>query len=229
MRVLLFDIDGTLIRSDRAGRLALTAALMELFGTAGPLARYEMGGKTDARIVTDILTSIGVPENEIHAQLPVVYELMAKKALEIYPTRDIQPCIGVRPLLAALENVEGVIVALLTGNSYLTAPLKLRAAGIDPAQFLFGVYGSEALDRDQLPAIAMNRATQLTGHVFTGDNTVVIGDTPADIFCARAGKATAVSVAGGWHTVSALAEYKPDYLFEDFADTAVVLAALLNS
>ena len=228
MKLLLFDIDGTLIRSNSAGRLALGAALQELVGTSGPLDSYNMSGKTDARIITDLLTAVGKSPLEIEEILPAVYELMAVKAREIYPGRGISPCPGVQNLLSFLQSRDDVLVGLLTGNSYSTAALKLLEGDIDPGQFLVGAYGSDHLDRNRLPAIAINRALELTGNQFSGDNTVIIGDTPADILCARAGKATAVAVACGWHSVETLAHYNPDHLFEDFADLTAVTNALLR-
>jgi phosphoglycolate phosphatase len=228
MKLLLFDIDGTLIRSNRAGRMALGAALAELFGSAGPLESYRMGGKTDARIITDLLVAIGLELEEIEARLPDVYALMANKAHVIYPDRGIAPCPGIENLLQNLQSRSDVLLGLQTGNSSSTTPLKLLAAGIDPAQFPVGAYGSDDLDRNHLPAIAMRRAGELTGQQLTGDNTIVIGDTPADILCARAGKATDVAVASGWHSSSTLARYHPDFLFDDLSDTSVVLQTLLG-
>ena len=228
MKLLLFDIDGTLIRSNSAGRLAMAAALEEMFGTSGPLESYHMGGKTDARIITDLLTAVGIPAAEIEEKLPAAYELMAVKAREIYPGREIMPCPGIEGLLAYLQGREDILVGLLTGNSRSTTPLKLLAANIDPEQFPIGAYGSDHLDRNRLPSIAMRRAYELTGIQFTGDNTVVIGDTPADILCARAGKATAIGVASGWHSAETLSRYHPDYLFEDLADMPAVKQAILG-
>ena len=228
MKLLLFDIDGTLIRSNRAGRMALGAALEELFGTAGPLESYRMGGKTDARIITDLLVAIGLEPEAIEARLPDVYALMAKKARVIYPDRGIAPCPGIENLLQNLQSRPDVLLGLQTGNSSSTTPLKLLAAGIDPTQFPVGAYGSDDLDRNHLPTIAMRRAGELTGQQLTGDNTTVIGDTPADILCARAGKATAVAVASGWHSSSTLARYHPDLLFDDLSDTSIVLQTLLG-
>ncbi len=228
MKLLLFDIDGTLIRSNSAGRMAMGAALEQLFGSAGPLESYQMGGKTDARIITDLLVAIGVAPQEIEVKLPDVYALMAEKARAIYPDRGIAPCPGVSELLEELRNRSDVFMGLQTGNSLSTSPLKLQAAGIDPAQFPVAAYGSDDLDRNHLPAIAMQRASELTGFQVTGDNTVIIGDTPADILCARAGEATAVAVASGWHSYSTLARYHPDFLFDDLSDTPVVLKTLLG-
>lgn len=229
MRLLLFDIDGTLIRSNQAGRLALGAALQELFGTTGPLESYRMGGKTDARIVTDLLTAAGVPAREIERKLPQVFTAMAEHARRVYPEKGITACAGAEALLLELRRRDDVLLGLLTGNSYSTAPLKLLAAGIDVAQFRVGAFGSDDLDRNRLPALAIQRATQLTGLPWQGDNVVIIGDTPADVLCARAGKARAIAVATGWHAAGTLAQYHPDFLFDDLSDLGALLPALLES
>ncbi len=227
-KLLLFDIDGTLIRSNGAGRLTLAYALEKLFGTIGPLESYNMSGKTDPRIITDLLTAIGISPAEIKKQLPAIYELMAEHAQKVFREKELTACVGVPELLARLAGQEDVLLGLLTGNSQLTAPLKLSAAGIDPLQFKVGAYGSDALDRNELPAIGIARANQLTGAYFNGNNTVIIGDTPADILCARAGKATAVAVASGWHAAATLADYQPDHLFDNLGDTDRVLQVLLS-
>lgn len=227
-RLLLFDIDGTLIRSNGAGRETLAMALEDLFGTAGPIAEYQMSGKTDPRIITDLLLAVGFDQAEIESRLPAVYELMAEKGHEIFVERDMVACDGVPELLAALQARDDVLLGLLTGNAQLTAPIKLAAAGVDPAQFRVGAYGSDAIDRNQLPAIGMARASRLTGSLFDGNNTIIFGDTPADILCARAGKATAVAVASGWHSAATLAKYRPDHLLESLSDTEAVLQLLLN-
>lgn len=228
MKLILFDIDGTLIRSHGGGREALHATLDELFGTAGPIDTYRMGGKTDARIVMDLLAGSGIETADIVAHLPIIYELMSEKARTIFPKKKMIQCTGVPQLLAALHGQQNILLGLLTGNNHLTAPLKLAAADIHPEQFYVGAYGSDDSDRNQLPAIAWQRAKELTGMDFNGKNTVIIGDTPADILCARAGQATAVAVASGWHAADTLAQYYPDHLFENLADTQKVMAALLQ-
>ena len=227
MKLILFDIDGTLIRSHGGGRAALQAALEEIFGTAGPIDTYRMGGKTDIRIITDLLTAAGVEPAKFMPKLTTIYELMVLKAEDVFPDKKMVQCAGIYDLLKALNKREDVVLGLLTGNNHLSAPLKLLAADIDPRQFRVTAYGSDAADRNELPAIAWQRAKELTGYDFDGKNTVIIGDTPADILCARAGLATAVAVASGWHATNTLAQYRPDYLFENLANTEEVLAALL--
>lgn len=228
MKLILFDIDGTLIRSHGGGRAALQAALEEIFGTAGPIEDYRMGGKTDVRIITDLLTAAGLKTADFTPKLTAVYELMVSKAGDIFPEKKMSQCLGVFELLAALNQRDDVVLGLLTGNNHLTAPLKLLAADIDPRQFRVAAYGSDSADRNALPAIAWQRAKELTGHDFDGKNTVIIGDTPADILCARAGQATAVALASGWHAASTLAQYRPDYLFDNLANTDEILSALLQ-
>lgn len=227
MKLLLFDIDGTLIRSNSAGRAAMTYALEQVFGTAGPIDSYHMGGKTDPRIITDLLLAAGFSHEAIQAKLPIVYDVMTARARDTYPHKDIFPCPGIPELLAALQQRDDVVLGLVTGNIVSTAPLKLKAGSIDPTQFRVGAYGSDNMDRNKLPEIATKRARELTGFPFNGHNTVVIGDTPADILCARASKATAVAVASGWHAAPTLARYKPDYLLPDLIDTQAVQTILL--
>lgn len=228
MKLLLFDIDGTLIRSNGAGRETLRYALEQVFETAGPLEEYKFSGKTDSRIILDLMTAAGFSSKEVQAKLPAVYEMMAQRAAEIFPHSEMSVCTGIPELLATLQQNEDVILGLLTGNSQLTAPLKLTHAGIEPSQFVVGVYGSDALDRNELPFLGMERAQRLTGIAFSGKNTVIIGDTPADIRCARAGRATAVAVATGWHSDTTLEKYKPDHLFHNLSETEQVINVLLN-
>ncbi|MCI0576515.1 MAG: haloacid dehalogenase-like hydrolase [Chloroflexi bacterium] len=228
MRLLLFDIDGTLIRSVGVGKAAMVYAMEQVFGTAGPVDSYDMAGKTDPLIITDLMTAAGLALADIETGLPAVYELMAEKGRVLFTSDGIAPCTGVPELLAALAGHEDVLLGLLTGNINTTAPLKLAAAGIDPTLFRIGAYGSDAGDRNLLPALALERACQLTGHSFNGQNTVVIGDTPADIACARASGATAVAVATGRYSAGTLADYQPDYLLENLADTLAVLDILLG-
>jgi phosphoglycolate phosphatase len=229
MKLLLFDIDGTLIRSNSAGRAALTYALEQVFGTAGPIDSYQFGGKTDPRIIIDLMLAAGINAKTIDAKLPTVYDVMTARGRDTFSEKGIVPCPGIVELLNSLSQRDDAVVGLLTGNIVSTAPLKLKAGGIDPTQFRIGAYGSDNMDRNKLPGIAMKRATKLTGHPFNGNNTVVIGDTPADILCARAGKTTAVAVASGWHAAPTLAKYKPDYLLDNLTDTKAVEELLINS
>lgn len=227
MRLILFDIDGTLIRSSGAGRAAMAYAMQELFGTAGSLESYPFAGKTDSRIIRDLLGEAGIPQSEIESKLESLYDLMAQKGRTLFVEDGIRACPGVPELLSALKASGNVLLGLLTGNVIQTAPLKLAAAGIDPGDFLVGAYGSDASDRNELPEIAWDRAVQVTGHGFDGGKTVIVGDTPADIVCAKASGSTSVAVATGHHSTEDLRDLEPDFLFESLRDTKNVLEILL--
>jgi phosphoglycolate phosphatase len=227
MRLILFDIDGTLIHSSGVGRAAMASAMQELFGTTGSLESYPFSGKTDSRIIRDLLVEAGIPESEVDNKLESLYELMAQKGRTLFVKNGIKPCPGVPELLAALKSSSSVFIGLLTGNVSQTAPLKLAAAGIDPGDFLVGAYGSDASERNELPEIAWDRAAGITGHNFDGGKTVIVGDTPADIVCAKESGSTSVAVATGHHSTEDLKELEPDFLFESLRDTENVLEILL--
>ncbi len=226
MRLILFDIDGTLINSSRIGRAALGQALLDVFGTAGALETYEFAGKTDRRIVREVMVAAGWPAAAIEARLPELDERMAAAGRSLFTTETVWPCPGVVDLLEALPRRGNVVLALLTGNIQQTAPLKLAAAGIDPGQFVAGAYGSDSLERDELFAIALQRAEAATGHPFSGREVIVMGDTPADIRCARSGGGLAIAVATGPYSGETLRAHQPDHLFPDLARTEDVLRAL---
>lgn len=226
MQLILFDIDGTLIALSRAGRTALAGALQVVFGTAGPIDSYSMAGKTDALMIHDLMGAAGFSAAAVDARLEDVYEEMAWQAPTVFSRYDIRPCAGVPELLAALRRQNDVLLGLLTGNNRHIAPLKLQGAGLDPVLFSVGAYGCDHRDRNRLPGIALARAQELMGDTFSPEQTVVIGDTPADIVCARSSGSRAIAVASGGYSVSTLATYDPDLLLHDLADTGNVLENL---
>ncbi|MEI2612153.1 MAG: HAD hydrolase-like protein [Candidatus Promineifilaceae bacterium] len=224
MKLLLFDIDGTLIHANGAGIQILVRALQDVFGTTGPVDSYDMGGKTDTRIITDLMSAAAIPAPEIQSQLLTVFAQMVTYSQML--EGKVTLCPGVTPLLAALQGRDDVLLGLLTGNTEQMAPLKIAAAGLDPSLFQVGAYGCQHYDRDQLPALAMQRATHLARQPIAGHDTLIIGDTPLDIQCARAGGAKAVAVATGRYSTHTLKQYNPDFLFADLTDTTTILEAL---
>ncbi len=228
MHLILFDIDGTLINSSRAGRAAMGRALQEVFGTAGAVHSYSFAGKTDRRIVHDLMVGEGWEPAEIEARLPQFYEHMTAAGRELFTPERIRPCPGVLPLLETLGRRDEVVLALLTGNIRHTAPLKLAAAGIDPALFRVGAYGSDSLERDGLFGLALERARESLSLRFQAREVIVVGDTPADIGCARAGGGRVIAVATGPFSTDALNAHQPDHLFTDLAHTEAVLSAMFD-
>jgi len=232
MRLVLFDIDGTILLTDGAGRRAIGRALSDLAGTTGPVGDHRFDGKTDPQIVRELLSLAGHPDAEMPARIQAVCDrYLELLELELAsPSQETRVMAGVRELLDELARPEAagqVLVGLLTGNLERGAALKLRSAGIDPSRFAVGAYGSDAAHRPELPAIARRRAESLTGRTIAGPDVVVIGDTPDDVACARPIGARTVAVATGRYDVTILAAAGATHVFADLSDTAAVLDALL--
>lgn len=231
MKLVLFDVDGTLLWTDGAGRRAIHRALLDEAGTAGPIDTYRFDGKTDPQIVRELLTLAHHPQATDDAMIQAVcrrYVDHLRAELD-RPTQSTKIFMGIEPLLAALEpheRSERAVVGLLTGNVAPGAALKLRSAGLDPGRFRVGAYGSDSAQRGDLPRVAAARASELTGRVFAGTDVVILGDTPDDVACGRSLGARSMAVATGFYDVSALRACGAAYVFETLADTAAVLDAI---
>ncbi len=227
-RVFLFDVDGTLVTAHGAGRRALGVALEKTFGATGPLETYDFRGKTDPRIVGDLMLAAGVPEAEVRARLSACLAAYVEALEEaVGDGRRVEVMPGVADLVRALGERAEAVVGLLTGNIEAGARVKLATTGLLP-YFRVGAYGSDDPDRTRLPAIAAARVERLTGRPVGFEQMVIIGDTPLDVDCARACGATAVAVATGQHPLAELRACAPDLIFPDFSDVATVLARLLR-
>jgi len=225
MRLILFDIDGTLLWSDGAGRRSMNAALTATIGDPGP-PDYRYDGKTDPQIARDIMVLCGVAPEEIDARIPVLLERYVALLTEELRHRPVRLFPGVSALIDAVDAHPELTLGLLTGNVRAGAELKLRAAGVDFARFRVGAYGSDHHERPALPAIAQARAREALGLHITGDRVVVIGDTPADIACGRGIGARAIAVATGHYQVDDLASHSPAAVFATLEDTAAVMRAI---
>lgn len=226
MRLFLFDIDGTLVTAHGAGRLALTRALETVYGTAGPVQHYDFRGKTDPQIVWDLMRGAGIPTEVIQARIEACFDTYVRY-LEglIADGHPVQVMPGIAEVVNALSSRGDALVGLLTGNIERGARAKLRPTGLLPL-FRVGAFGSDATDRQRLPAIARRRARSLVGRELPFERLTIIGDTPLDVDCARACGAQAVAVATGHHSAVELAACAPDLLFADFSDVDAVLLAL---
>lgn len=226
MKLVLFDIDGTILWTDGAGRRAMEAALLEHFGTTGP-ASYRYDGKTDVQIVRETMRESGVDEAHVDRSMASVLDayLTRLDAELSMPGRVLRRFEGVLELLDALEARQDRVLGLLTGNLARGAARKLSAVGVAPERFRLGAYGSDHEHRHELPAIALARAESL-GMRFPGDRVVIVGDTPADLQCGRGIGARAIGVATGRYSVEALAAHQPAAVFPDLTDTAAVMRAI---
>jgi phosphoglycolate phosphatase len=229
MRFFLFDIDGTLVSAHGAGRISLTKAMVAVYGILPVYEEYDTRGKTDPRIVYDVMHAAGVPDEMIYARLPSCFEAYVRHLdVLIDDGHPVQAMPGIPELVQALSARDDSLVGLLTGNIESGARAKLRPTGLLP-HFRVGAYGSDDADRRHLPNIARQRAQTLIGREIPYEQIVIIGDTPLDVDCARACGARAVAVATGQHTYDELASCSPDLLFTDFADIDSVLRALTQA
>ena len=230
MRLVLFDIDGTLLRSGGAGRVAMERALTGVFGSAGS-SDYRYDGKTDRQIVRELMRLEGFTDDDIDRSMADLLEEYVKGLHGELEARgpNVLVCAGVRELLDELETRKDIVLGLLTGNIEQGARAKLTAAGIDPARFRVNAFGSDHEHRPHLPAVAQRRAREVLGTDVAGDRLIVIGDTPADIQCGESIGAKAIGVATGRFSMDELRVFNPYAVFESLADTAAVMTAILDA
>src|SRR6202521_4189346 len=231
MRVLLWDLDGTLVRGKRFGAFKdYTVPMLEtVFGTAGSLHGLVVSGMTDLQIVEEALRSEGITREQINArrdELLTCYMNEMKRAtgnglqiLEAMP--------GAREVLQAVREHPRYASALLTGNIEPAAQLKVELTGLDGFFPLPGAFGNESFDRRDLPAIGAQRINEHLGEKLEPKQFIVIGDTPNDIACARHFGARVVAVATGRvHSADELREHKPDALIPNLLNAGLVIDTL---
>jgi len=230
MRVVLFDIDGTILWTDGAGRRAVQSALEEVFGAPVPQG-HEFDGKTDPQIVRELMHLAGVAHGDIDGRLPHALdryvELLHTELDALAGHEQVLP--GIRNLLDELEARDDVMLGLLTGNVLPGAVAKLTAVGIDASRFKVGAYGSDHASRPELPAIARARAEALLGRQIAGNDVVIIGDTPADMGCGRGIGARAIGVATGRYSATDLEACGAAAVFEDLSDTEAAVRAIMGA
>ncbi len=228
MKLVLFDIDGTILRTDGAGRRAMEGALRAVFGVVGDTS-YRYDGKTDRQITREQMRAAGFDDAVISARMDEVLDVYVQR-LEQELTRDASLavlCTGVPALLDLLEAHDRATLGLLTGNIEFGARRKLAAVGVDFDRFRVNAFGSDHEERAQLPFVAQQRAAEFFGTPMPGARMVIIGDTPADIHCGRALGVRAIGVATGRYSVDDLAAHDPAAVFETLEDTDAVLSAIL--
>jgi phosphoglycolate phosphatase len=226
-KLVLFDIDGTLLSTQGAGARAFRRAMLEVYRETGPIDEYEFHGRTDPQIARELLRLAGFDDASIDPRLPDLWDAYLRE-LEVElarPESGTRVLAGVPALLDALRETGDHLVALLTGNIEPGARAKLGAAGLWE-RFDFGAYGSDHERRDRLPAVAVRRARERTGLDFRGRDIVIIGDTPFDVSCGRSLGVWAVAVATGKHTPRELQDVGADVVLTDLADTRGALDAI---
>jgi phosphoglycolate phosphatase-like HAD superfamily hydrolase len=222
-RLLLFDIDGTLIDSGGAGIQSLKDVLQKQFGISDDLRDIEIAGKTDTGIVHQILRKqkIAADDATTTAFLDLYLEFLAEEL----PQRNGKILPGVKELLPRLRERPQNVLGLLTGNLERGAKIKLTHYGIWDF-FEFGAFADDHHDRNQLGPFAQRRARERHAIDFAHTEIDVIGDTPHDIACGKAFGARTIAVATGNFTREQLAAHKPDRIVDDFAEVESVIREL---
>ena len=221
--LVLFDIDGTLLRCGPQIRRLFGAALSEVFGSAAGIDGYDFAGKTDRRIVLDLAAGTGRGADEIAAALPRMRTAYVRNLEQGLDPGQMSVMPGVAALLARLAARPGVAVGLLTGNFERGAYVKLNRVGLE-RYFPFGAFGDDVVDRNELPPIALARAAAAAGRRFTPAETLIIGDTPLDVACARAHGVPVLAVATGFTSAERLVAAGADWVVPDLEAAAEVRA-----
>ena len=220
-RLVLFDIDGTLIKTGGAGEKAFGKVCEQEFNVPDATRHLHFAGRTDPAIVRDFFKQFGIePTPEHFARFFSAYVIWLEKILA---TLDGTVLPGARELIGRFEAMpHKPVIGLLTGNIKQGAQLKLSHYRLWDL-FSMGAYGDDHEDRNQIAAIARDRGAELIGEPVRGDEILVIGDTPRDIECGRAIKAKVLAVATGIFSVDQLRPLKPDWLVSNLAEVSCEL------
>ncbi len=214
-KLLLFDIDGTLMRTAGVGRKSFNLAFRKIFGVKNAFENIEMMGRTDPLITDEALSnhSLDASHDQIERFRNLYYEIFEEMIEEPHAGKRL--CPGINVLLNELENDDQYILGILTGNWRYSAYLKLRHFEIDRF-FLTGVFADDTPNRDEMIPVALHRMDEEYDINLKSEDIIVIGDTPRDIHAAKPHGAVTIGVATGFHDVDTLKEAKADYVFQDF-------------
>ncbi|NTU57554.1 MAG: HAD family hydrolase [Chlorobiaceae bacterium] len=227
-KLVLFDIDGTLVKVGSVNRRVLADALIEVYGTEGSTGRHDFSGKMDGAIIYEVLGNAGLERHEIAEKFDRAKDVYVELFRERARPSDITLLEGVRELLDELSKRSEILLGLLTGNFEASGRHKLKLPAIDH-YFPFGAFADDAFERTDLPRIALERARRMTGTNFSPTDIVIIGDTEHDIRCARVLDARCIAVATGNFSMEELAAHKPAVLFKNFAATGDVVTEILTT
>jgi phosphoglycolate phosphatase-like HAD superfamily hydrolase len=219
--LLLWDIDGTLLSSDGAGRGAMARAFLELFGVPRALDGLELAGRTDEAILLEAVGQTGVQasQKQLECFRNRYYDLLQDELSS--PDRSPRALPGVLHVLETLKAERRYVSGLLTGNWKTSGYIKLSAVGL-AEQFTFGAFGGEASTREDLLPLALERARKVAGSAIPANRAVVIGDTPRDIAVAKAHGAKSIGVATGVHSCEELRMADSDCVLENMTHLRVL-------
>lgn len=225
MKIVLFDIDGTILHSGGAGRLAMIQTFNELFNIPNGFDGISMAGKTDPLIIELALEkhNINAEDKEIEHFKNRYFELLSENISKDLPEKRIYP--GVNELIKKLDGNPEIKLGLLTGNWERGAKIKLGHFDLNK-YFSFGAYGSDSINRNDLLPIALKRCEEFNN--IQPKNTVVIGDTPKDVECATVHGALSLAVATGSYSVQNLRDEGADWAVDNLTDHSKIIDWILN-
>ncbi|HEY0159563.1 MAG TPA: haloacid dehalogenase-like hydrolase [Thermoanaerobaculia bacterium] len=227
MRLVLFDIDGTILTDRGASRAAFADALRETYGYTGDLGRYDFSGRTDPQIAHMVLADAGFAPGQVEAAFNDLWSVYLAGLARNATSDRVQVMPGIPELIETLHGRDDVVLALLTGNIEPGARLKLGGANLNN-YFPFGAFGSDSADRTELPPIAVRRANEHRGMHFEGADVVIIGDSIYDVRCGVPWQATTIAVASGKTPEHLLRAENPTHFFPNASDVGAVLSAILG-
>ncbi|MEM1445600.1 MAG: HAD hydrolase-like protein [Planctomycetota bacterium] len=221
--LLLFDIDGTLLDTNGAGRRAMQRVAADLFGDGFSFDTVSFGGNLDPLIFREAAQANGLDDiDAAHEQFAAAYPAALKREMaDATGELEVETCVAVHEALAQCRDWVGVgraTLGCLTGNYAAAGPAKLRRVGIDVEQFTVTAWGDEASDRPGLVALAMNKHAEARGASVTGDEVVVIGDTVRDVACAKAHGCVSYAVCTGSGTRPELEAAGADVVVDSLED-----------
>jgi phosphoglycolate phosphatase len=225
-RLILFDIDGTLTRTQN-GYVPFNEAIVKTFGIDGDIRTVVPDGSTDPMIVEDIFAKANVKIAFDESDWPK-FTIILRERYHYHVqqgTTTIRALPGAAELLQALSPAAGFWCSVVTGNFEVTAAIKLEAAGLAP-YLRRGAYASDSRCRPDLPAIAKKRWEQMTGRALPAEQCIVIGDTPKDLEAARHCRMKCLLVGTGRYPVEELQYWHPHHCLADLSDTGAVIAML---
>jgi len=219
IRLVLFDIDGTLIRTGGAGVKAFAKVFATEFGATDGFEKLKFAGRTDTGLVREFFDAHRIPFTP--ATLERFFERYVFWLDHILAQSKTETCAGVREFISGLQQLpQPPLLGLLTGNFRLGAEIKLRHFHLWDC-FETGAFADDSEDRNQIAAVARERGCRLLGEKLRGDQVLVIGDTPHDIRCARAIGARVLAVGTGGSTLEELRAHGPDWAVRTVGEVRV--------
>jgi phosphoglycolate phosphatase-like HAD superfamily hydrolase len=224
-KLILFDIDGTLIYGSKFHDYSFSVAFKKVYGVDATIDKTLTAGKTDKRIIIEVLKEKGVPETKIYSNLERAYSVMVnycRKNIKSDPLIKLVP--NVKKFILRLKK-DGHILGLVTGNLEGIAKLKLRRVGLLDF-FELGAFGELSEIRSQLVKKAISLVQKKFKVRFKRDNVYIVGDTPLDIECGKVNKVKTIAVATKYYSKEELSKFKPDFLFDNFLNTDDLIDAI---